>query len=497
MTQTNQTNRRTINKTSASSQLMELGKMPPQAVELEEAVLGALMLENCINDVFDVLGEDSFYKPSNSIIYGIILQMYKRSMPIDILTVTQELKKEGQLEIVGGAWYITQMTNRVASSANVEFHSRIIQQKYIARELIRMCTELINDAYDESADCFELIETLEKSLTAVSKNLSVGKVEIIASLWNDVVDHNQKLLTMGGVSGVPTGYKNLDSITGGWQEASLIILAARPAMGKTSLACNFARNAAVDYNKPGVIFSLEMPARQIATRIFSLESKVSNTNFMRRGIPLDQMTFIESDCTRLINSPIYIDDTASLNLTELKTKARKLAREKNIEWIVIDYLQLMSGDKNEKKGNREQEISAISRGLKILAKELNIPIIALSQLSRQSENRPDKRPQLADLRESGAIEQDADMVIFIHRPEYYGILEDENGENTQGTAEIIFSKNRNGGIGTEKLRWIDYLTKFEAIDADHFEPSTYTNKTLQPDRSFEAQKNDITEDHPF
>jgi replicative DNA helicase len=330
------------------------------------------------------------------------------------------------------------------------------------------------------------MEELEKGITEISKSFSVGKINTISSLWNEALEHNRILLTKKGISGVPSGYNNIDLITGGWQAPDLIIIAARPAMGKTSLVCNFARNAAVDFKFPGVIFSLEMSARQIATRIFSLESNVSISDFTRKGIPEDQMMHVENNCSRLINSPFFIDDTPAISISELKSKARKLKREKNIKWVVVDYLQLMSGEKGEKKGNREQEISSISRGLKALAKELEIPVIALSQLSRAVETRGgDKRPQLSDLRESGAIEQDSDVVIFIHRPEYYGVTEYEDGSDARGIAEIIFAKHRNGSTGTEQLRFINHLTKFETLESIY-----NTEKSINPNKNFESEKSE-------
>ncbi len=465
------------------------GKMPPQATEFEEAILGAVMLENAIGEVIDILTEKSFYTDANNRIWLSILSLYKQSKPIDIMTVTEELKRVGDLAICGGAYFITQLTNRVASSANIEYHARIVQQKFIQRELIKISTETINKSYDDGADCFDILDNIEKGITEISKGFAVGKVNTISSLWNEAMDHNRILLTKKGISGVPSGYQNLDSITGGWQSPDLIIIAARPAMGKTSLVCNFARNAAVDFKFPGVIFSLEMSALQIAKRIFSLESNTPINEFTRKGIEPERMVFVEKYCTSLINSPLFIDDTAAISLMELKSKARKLKREKGIKWIVIDYLQLMSGDKTGIKGNREQEISSISRGLKALAKELEIPVIALSQLSREVEKRGgDKRPILSDLRESGSIEQDSDIVIFIHRPEYYSIAEYEDGSPTKGIAEIIFAKHRNGSMGTEKLRFIDYLTKFAPIES-----IDYTSRSINPNQTFESEKSE----HPF
>lgn len=446
-----------------TKQIHEIGIMPPQAIELEEAVLGSCMLESqIISEVADILRPESFYKEVHQIVYNAIIHLFKTNSPIDILTVTQTLKKSGELERCGGAYCISQLSSRVSSTGSSVFNSRIIQQKFIQRELIRISSQTIKAAYDEGSDCFDIVDALEKELTSLNKDFEVGKILTITSLWADVKSHNQVLLQKKGITGIPSGYENLDVITGGWQSPDLIIVAARPAMGKTSLACNFARNAAVDYGRCGAIFSLEMSSRQIATRIFSLESNVSISEFTRRGIADEQMLFVEKDCAKLISAPIFIDDTPALSIFELRSKARKLKREKGIEFIVVDYLQLMSADKTERRnGNREQEISGISRGLKALAKELHIPIIALSQLSRAVETRSgDKRPILSDLRESGAIEQDADIVVFIHRPEYYGMMAYENGQSTKGVAEIIFAKHRNGATGTENLQFIDRLTKF-------------------------------------
>lgn len=476
-------------KNNISKQLQDIGKMPPQSIDAEESVLGAAMLETqCVNLLSDILKPKSFYKESHELIFESILRLSKSNQPVDIVTVTQDLKKAGKLDIVGGAYYISQLTSKVGSSANSEFHARIIQQKFIQREIIRISSEAIREAYKETSDCFDILDSIEGELTAINRDFEIGKVQHISTLWEEAKTHNEALLTKKGITGVPSSYDNIDKLTGGWQPSDLIIIAARPAMGKTSLAVNFARNASVEFNIPGVIFSLEMASRQLATRILSLESRVKITEFMRRGIMPDQMILVESDCKRLIDSPLYFDDTPAITLNELRSKSRKLKREKNIGYIVVDYLQLMSGEKTgNRSGNREQEISSISRGLKSLAKELNVPVIALSQLSREPEKRIDKRPQLSDLRESGAIEQDADIVVFIHRPEYYGIMEYEGGIPTNGIAEIIFAKHRNGSTGTEKLRFIDRLTKFENL-----EPKL---SAMEPVHDFTTSNK--TEDLPF
>lgn len=478
--------------------LMIEGKLPPQAIDLEEVVLGAIMMEKeALNNVIDILKPESFYKDTHSMIYAAIHRLYIRHEPADMLTVIQELKKSGELETAGGAYFISQLTSRIGSAANAEFHARIIAQKYIQRELIRISTETINGAYEESSDVFDLLDAIEKGITSISMNSAVGKFNSMSTLFDKIKEKNDIILHKKGLSGVPSGYPHLDAITGGWQSPDLIILAARPAMGKTALAANIARNAAVEFNMPGIIFSLEMSALQIATRIFALESNETIIQFTRRGIDKEKMIFIEKDCKKLINAPLWIDDTAGISIAEMRSKARKMKRDKNIKWMIVDYLQLMAGVKgNNNQQNREQEIASISRGLKGLAKELEIPVIALSQLSRAVESRGgNKRPQLSDLRESGAIEQDADIVIFLHRPEYYGIKQNEQGGSTEGLAEVIFSKNRNGPIGTEMLRFIDRLTKFESIEDNDYGPNT---PAMQPSRDFtEPLKSFDDKDLPF
>lgn len=465
------------------------GRLQPQALELESGVLGSLLLGvETMSLVSDILQPRSFYDGRHTIIYECMLSLFKRNIRCDAMSVVQELKKNGQTESSGGAYFISQLANK--ESQQPEYHARIIQQKFLQRELIRICNETSAHCYDETADCFDLIGSHEKNLTEITKNVSIGSAaKTISQLWDEVYQKNKILLSKKGVFGVPSGFNNLDRITGGWQQPDLIIIAARPKMGKTSLVCNFMRNACVDFNIPVAMFSLEMSSIQIATRIFSLESDTSNTDFLRKGIEEDRMIYVADRCSRLVNSPLYIDDTPGISLFELRSKARRLKREKNIQLIVVDYLQLMTGEKGN-KGNREQEISAISRGLKGLAKELEIPIIALSQLSRAVETRGgDKRPQLSDLRESGAIEQDADMVVFIHRPEYYGIMEDSEGKSTAGKAEIIFAAHRSGGVGTEQLNWIDYLTKFESIEENVLAEIKPKNN-LKPNLTFESNKDD-------
>ena len=501
--------RRRVSKTTSNQQLMDIGKMPPQAVELEEAVLGALMLENdALTNVIDILKPQSFYKDSHSRIFHAIEQLFTRSEPVDILTVTQELKKTGELDLVGGAYYITQLTNRIASAANAEFHARIVAQKFIQRELIRISTKTINDAYEDGSDVFDLLDNAEKNLFSIVEGNIKKNYDKMSTLIRKATDQieitrNNK----GNFSGVPSGLTALDRLTSGWQKSDLVIIAARPAMGKTALVLTMARNAAVDFGKPVAVFSLEMSSLQLVTRLMASESEIASEKLKKGNLEEYEFQQLTDKTRKLSEAPLFIDDTPGLSVFELRAKARRLKEQHKIELLVVDYLQLMTAG-GEGKGNREQEIATISRSLKGLAKELEIPVIALSQLSRAVETRGgDKRPQLSDLRESGAIEQDADMVMFIHRPEYYNITEDENGGSTLGVAELIIAKHRNGPVDSAKTRYIGQFTKFVDLDMldNNLDYGTTSNK-LSPATDFDSQSNsvirgskmnDIEEDHPF
>jgi replicative DNA helicase len=461
------TGRRPGSLSQVSQQLYEIGKLPPQAVELEEAVLGALMLEkDALTAVIDILQPKSFYKEAHGRVFGAIQNLFQRSEPIDILTVTQELKRTGELEIVGGAYYISQLTNRVASAANVEFHARIIAQKYIQRELIRISSDTIRDAYEDTADVFDLLDSAERNLFSVvegniRKNYDKMSSLITQALKQIETARNQK----SGVTGVPSGFTDLDRMTSGWQPSDLVILAARPAMGKTAFVLTLARNAAVEFERPIAVFSLEMASVQLVQRLISAEAELSAEKLKKGQLEEHEFQQLHVKIGKLSEAPIFIDDTPALSIFEMRAKCRRLKAQHDIQMIIVDYLQLMTAGGEKSQGNREQEISTISRSLKSIAKELNVPVIALSQLSRAVETRGgDKRPQLSDLRESGAIEQDADMVMFIHRPEYYGFTQDAEGNSTQGVAEIIIAKHRNGAVGSVNLRFIDRLAKFCDLD---------------------------------
>jgi replicative DNA helicase len=448
----------------------DYGKIPPQAVDLEEAVLGALMLDKeALTDVIDILKKESFYKDDHKMIYEAILDLFQRSEPIDILTVTQELKKRGELEIIGGPFYIAQLTNRVASSANVEFHARIISQKHIQRELIRISSETIKMAYDETVDVFDLLDGAEAKLFEVAEGNIRRSYEDMNKLLHKAVKQLELISKSDGTSGVPTGFANLDRVTGGFQKSDMIVLAARPGMGKTAFVLSLARNASVDYKKGVAVFSLEMSSLQLVNRLISSETEIAGEKLKKGNLEPYEWEQLNSRIGKLTNAPIYINDTPGLSIFELRAQCRRLKAEKDIQMVIIDYLQLMTATV-EGKGNREQEISAISRAVKGIAKELEVPVIALSQLSRAVETRGgDKRPQLSDLRESGAIEQDADMVMFIYRPEYYGITADEDGNSTQGLSELIIAKHRNGSTEDVKIRFQNHLAKFVNWENDNFD----------------------------
>lgn len=450
----------------------EYGKLPPQAVELEEAVIGALMLDKeALTDVIDILRKESFYKEDHQLIYEAILDLFQRSEPIDILTVTQELKKKGTLEQIGGPFYIAQLTNRVASSANVEFHARIISQKHIQRELIKISSDTIKNAYDETIDVFDLLDQAEAKLFEVAEGNIRKSYDDMNKLLHKAIKQLETISKQEGTSGVPTGFSNLDRITGGFQKSDMIVLAARPGMGKTAFVLSLARNTAVDYKKGVAIFSLEMSSLQLVNRLIASETEINAEKLKKGNLEPHEWEQLNARIGKLTNAPIYINDTPGLSVFELRAQCRRLKAEKDIQMVIIDYLQLMSaGQGDGGKGNREQEISTISRAIKGIAKELDVPIIALSQLSRAVETRGgDKKPMLSDLRESGAIEQDADMVMFIYRPEYYGITEDAEGNSTRGLGELIIAKHRSGSTEDVKIRFINQLAKFTNWDNHNFE----------------------------
>lgn len=447
---------------------LEKGKIPPQAIDLEEVVLGAMMIDKKgVDEVIDILSPEAFYKDAHKYIFEAIFKLFENSEPIDLLTVSSQLKKDEKLELVGGDFYLISLTQRVSSSAHIEFHARIILQKYIQRSLIKISNEIIEEAYDETKDVFDLLDNAEAKLYEVTQGNVKKSTETAQSLVIQAKKKIEEISNKEGLSGIPTGFDKLDKLTSGWQPSDLIIVAARPGMGKTALTLTMARNIAVDFNNPVAFFSLEMSSVQLITRLISSETGLSSEKLRTGKLEKHEWEQLNVKVKTLEKAPLYIDDTPSLSIFDLRAKARRLASQYGIKMIMIDYLQLMTAGGSQKGGNREQEISMISRNLKALAKELNVPVIALSQLSRAVETRGgSKRPLLSDLRESGAIEQDADIVSFIYRPEYYKIDEwdDEERSPTEGQGEFIVAKHRNGGLENIRLKFIGHLGKFDNLD---------------------------------
>jgi replicative DNA helicase len=475
-------------RNDGDSNTLLYGKIQPQAVQLEEAVLGALMLEkDAIAKILDILKPESFYLEGHQKIYTAMRKLFDRSAPIDLLTVHEELKKSGDLDIVGGAGYLVELTHKVGSAANLEYHSKIITQKYIQRELIRVSTGIINNAFEDSMDIFDMLDEAERGLFDITQQNLNRSYQAIGSLAAAVQKQLETLSEKeDGLTGIPTGFEDLDKMTSGWQPSDLIIVAARPGMGKTAFTLSMARNAAMDFKKPVALFSLEMASVQLVQRLISAEAEIESSKLRNAKLEPHEWVQLQKAIERMAEVPIFIDDTAGINIFELRAKCRRMKQQHDIQMIIIDYLQLMTGGSDSKKsGTREQEISMISRSLKSLAKELNVPVIALSQLSRAVETRGNnsRRPQLSDLRESGAIEQDADIVTFIYRPEYYGIMEDE-GMSNKGIAELIIAKHRNGALGDVRMRFIEKFAKFVNLghgDCDLMGADSFTGNPFQPE----------------
>ncbi len=466
MKQTNPMQGYKVDKSTIIS--LEKGKIPPQAIDLEEVVLGAMMIDKKgVDEVIDILSPDAFYKDAHKNIFEAIFKLFENSEPVDLLTVSSQLKKDAKLDSVGGDFYLISLTQRVSSSAHIEFHARIILQKFIQRSLIKISNEIIEEAYDETKDVFDLLDNAEAKLYEVTQGNVKKSTETAQSLVIQAKKKIEEISNKEGLSGIPSGFTKLDKLTSGWQPSDLIIVAARPGMGKTALTLTMARNIAVNSNIPVAFFSLEMSSVQLITRLISSETGLSSEKLRTGKLEKHEWEQLNVKVKTLEKAPLFIDDTPSLSIFDLRAKARRLASQYGIKMIVIDYLQLMTAGGSQKGGNREQEISTISRNLKALAKELSLPVIALSQLSRAVETRGgSKRPLLSDLRESGAIEQDADIVSFIYRPEYYKIEEwdDDERSPTEGQGEFIVAKHRNGGLDNIRLKFIGHLGKFDNLD---------------------------------
>lgn len=439
------------------------GRVPPQAVDVEMAVLGAMLLEKeAIAKAVEVLDETAFYKPGHQQIFAAMIGLFERSEPVDLITLMDELRRRGQLEKIGGEVYLTELTTKITSSANIEFHAHIVLEKALMRQLIASSSEVINRAFHETEDALDLLDQAEQRIFQISEQRM--KKSFVS--MNTAVHSTMELLESihgkhSGITGVPSGFAELDNVTGGFQKSDMVIVAGRPSQGKTALVLSIARNASVLHNVPIGFFSLEMSTQQLVMRLICAEARVDAHSVRTGRLPEDEWRKLSTSVGRLYKAKIFIDDTPALGILELRAKARRLKAEHNIGLVVVDYLQLMQGPRNVQ--SREQEISTISRSLKALAKELSIPVLALSQLNRAVEARGDKRPMLADLRESGAIEQDADVVLFVHRPEMYGIDKDEDGNSTEGTSEIIVGKQRNGPTGTVRLAFVKQYARFENL----------------------------------
>jgi replicative DNA helicase len=448
--------------------LPDFGKVPPQANDMEEAVLGAVMLEKeAVITILDILKPESFYKESHQKIFKAISDLSSREYPVDLYTVTEELRAHNELDSVGGPVYLTQLTSKVVSAANVDYHARIVAQKYIQRELIRVSTDIQTRSFDDTYDVTELLDYSENALFQIAE----GNIKREVAPINVVIKEAIREIEEAGkredaLVGIPSGFTKLDRLTSGWQKSELVIVAARPSMGKTAFALSMARNMAVDHGKNVAIFSCEMSSIQLVNRLIVAETDIPGDKIKNGRLNEEEWKQLDSRIKKLVMAPIFIDDTPAISIFELRAKCRRLMAQHKLDIVIVDYLQLMSGPENA--GSREQEVSNISRSLKSIAKELNVPILALSQLNRSVEMRGGtKRPLLSDLRESGAIEQDADMVVFIHRQDKFGIPTFEDGSSTKGIAEIILAKNRNGPVDDVKLKFREEKAQF--VDIDDFD----------------------------
>lgn len=459
------------------------GKMPPNALDFERIVIGTFLIDRKgLDHSIDLLTPDVFYDPRHQTIFSSILKLYESNSPIDLMTVIQDLKKNEKLNLAGGDHYIIDLTMGVSSSAHIEYHVRVILEKFILRSLINVSANVIDSSYKETTDVFELLDKAEQSFFEITNGTIKKGFDTANSLVKEAIDKIKSLKDKEGLSGIPSGFTALDKETGGWQNSDLIIIAARPAMGKTAFILSMARNICVDHNIPMALFSLEMASVQLITRMISSETGISSEKLRKGQMSDDEWQRLFTNVSALENAPLYIDETPSLSIFDFRAKCRRLVMQHGVKIIMVDYLQLMTASSGKGGGNREQEIAMISRSLKAIAKELNVPVIALSQLSRTVETRPGKRPMLSDLRESGAIEQDADIVSFIFRPEYYKIAVWDNDEegaetSTENQAEIIIAKHRNGATADVRLAFHKNIGKFADLGTNYeYTPSSFGQK---------------------
>lgn len=462
----------------------EMGNKPPQALDFEEAVLGAMLIEpNCVDEAIEELSPDCFYSPKHRMIFEAMVSLVNEHVALDILPVSQRLKQNGNLKSVGGLPALADLSQKIGAAAQVEFYIKVLKQKCIQRDLITASFEILKSSYDDSINVDALIDMSQTKIFAAIQNNVKKDVREIGSVIRNAIDDIEKMQEQTGLSGVPSGYPSIDKITMGWQNSDLIILAARPSVGKTAFALNIARNAAVDYNMPVAVFSLEMPAIQLAKRLMTSETGLS-ADKIKGGQKLENYEWdqLNYKLKALLKAPLYVDDTPSLPIMEFRTKVKRLVKSKGVRLIIVDYLQLMQGP-SELRGMREQEVAAISRMLKATAKELNVPIIALSQLSRNAVQRTGSngKPQLSDLRESGSIEQDADMVIFVHRPDYVGLGETPDGKET---TEIIIAKHRNGETADIPMRFKSEQVRFVELDDNLINQAAEVGSAMNDDMGY-------------
>ncbi len=454
---------RTKKTYTAVDKIIPADVKPPSAPEIEASVLGAMLIENeAVPKAIELLKTQSFYLKEHQLIFDAMIHLFESGEPIDTVTLYEELKKREQTEMIGGAVYLSKLSQNISSAANIEYHAKIILEKEILRGLITSAHEIARSAYEGTEDAFDLLDVAESKIFEITESHLKKSYQGMDRAVRDALEYIEAIHSNTSQKfSVPTGFYELDEMLGGFQKSDLIIIAARPSMGKTALALSLARNASIEHKVPIGIFSLEMSTMQLVIRLLCAEGRL-NAHLVRTGkLPHEEGVKLSKNAHKLIEAPLYVDDTPAQTVLEIRAKARRLKAEHDIGMIIIDYLQLMQGPSNSE--SREREISHISRSLKSLAKELNIPVVALSQLNRAVETRTDKRPQLSDLRESGSIEQDADVVIFLNRPEYYGIMKNENGDSNEGVAEIIVGKQRNGPTGQVRLAFIKDYARFENL----------------------------------
>lgn len=479
----------TTRKRRPAIDTFEHGRIQPQAVDLEEAVLGAIMLESsaCATALSLIKSPEVFYKDQHKVIFRAIQTLYAGNKPVDIRTVVEQLKSQGELDNAGGAHYIVGLTNIVSSSANMEYHIAVVQEKWLRREMIRLSSQVIRESYEETEDVFDSIDTYMLSVMGLYNSINVSSAEQIGA----IAKRNAEIIrnsTNTDMIGLPSGFRNIDHVTNGWQAGDLIIVAGRPGMGKTAFGISLIYNMAVKRGVPVGYISLEMTKSQVVMRIQSILMQLPYQDLRNGALSQTQLDILDADVKTLLRTKAYVDDTPSLTIVQLRAKVLEMVRSYGVQLVMIDYLQLMSGA-SRKGQSREQEVSEISRGLKILAKELNIPIIAFSQLSRKVEDRGGKKkPILSDLRESGAIEQDADLVMFLWRPEYYGEMRDEMGTSYENVGIAIIEKHRNGSTGEYWMRFEKTLMQYKNYD--------YGERQIAPPKEFYEAKGK-EEDIPF